>query len=67
VLLAVAASAWPDGLGPVQALRFETGQLILTAPGWAAPQQAQFRERLRSAGFAAEFSDGRLTVTRAAG
>jgi len=67
VLLAVAASAWPDGQGPVQALRFETGQLTLTAPAWAEAQQAQFRERLRGAGFAAEFSEGRLTVTRAAG
>jgi general secretion pathway protein L len=66
VLLAVAASAWPDGQGPVQTLRFETGQLTLAAPAWAAQQQAQFRERLRSAGFAAEFSEGRLTVTRAA-
>jgi general secretion pathway protein L len=67
VLLAVAASAWPDGQGPVQALRFETGQLTLTAPAWVAEQQAQFRERLRSAGFAAEFSEGRLTITRVAG
>jgi general secretion pathway protein L len=67
VLLAVAASAWPGGLGPVQALRFETGQLTLAAPAWAAQQQAQFRERLRSAGFAAEFSEGRLTVKRADG
>lgn len=66
VLLAVAASAWPDGQGPVQTLRFETGQLTLAAPAWAAQQQAQFRERLRSAGYAAEFSEGRLTVTRAA-
>jgi len=65
VLLAVAAAAWPDGLGPVQTLQFESGQLTLAAPGWAEAQQAQFRERLRSAGYAAEFAEGRLTVTRA--
>lgn len=65
VLLAVAAAAWPDGQGPVQTLHFESGQLTLAVPGWAEAQQSQFRERLRSAGYAAEFADGRLTVTRA--
>jgi len=64
-LLAVAATAWPDGQGPVQTLRFESGQLTLAAPGWAEAQQAQFRDRLRGAGYAAEFAEGRLTVTRA--
>ena len=63
-LLAAAAAAWPDGQGPVQTLRFESGQLTLAAPGWAEAQQAQFRERLRGAGYAAEFAEGRLTVTR---
>ena len=66
VLLAAAAAAWPDGQGPVQTLRFESGLLTLAVPGWAEAQQQQFRERLRGAGFAAEFSEGRLTVTRAA-
>lgn len=66
VLLAAAAAAWPDGQGPVQTLRFESGLLTLAVPGWAEAQQQQFSERLRSAGFAAEFSEGRLTVTRAA-
>jgi len=65
VLLAVAASAWPDGQGPVQTLHFESGQLTLAAAGWAEEPQAQFRERLRSTGYAAEFAEGRLTVTRA--
>jgi general secretion pathway protein L len=66
VLLAAAAAAWPDGQGPVQTLRFESGLLTLAVPGWAEAQQQQFRERLRGAGFAAEFEEGRLTVTRAA-
>lgn len=66
VLLAAAAAAWPDGQGPVQTLRFESGLLTLAVPGWAEAQQQQFRERLRGAGFAAEFNEGRLTVTRAA-
>jgi general secretion pathway protein L len=64
VLLSAAAGAWPDGQGPVQTLRFEAGLLTLAAPGWAPAQQQQFRERLRSAGFATEFAVGRLTVTR---
>lgn len=66
VLLAVAAAAWPDRQGPVQTLQFESGRLTLAAPGWAEAQQAQFRERLRGAGYAAEFAEDRLTVTRVA-
>jgi len=65
VLLAVAASAWPDGQGPVQTLHFESGQLTLAAAGWAEEPQAQFRERVRSTGYAAEFAEGRLTISRA--
>lgn len=64
-LLAAAAGAWPDGLGPVQTLRFETGRLTVAAPGWGEPQLAQFRERLRAAGYAAEAAEGRVTVSRA--
>ncbi len=65
-LLAAAAMAWPDGLGPVQMLRFESSRLVLAAPGWAEPQMAQFRERLRGAGYTAELAEGRITVARAA-
>jgi general secretion pathway protein L len=65
-LLAAAAAAWPDGQGPVQTLAFEPGRLSLAAQGWAEPQLMQFRERLRSAGFSAEFADGQATVARAA-
>ncbi len=67
VLLAAAAAAWPDGHGPVQTLRFEAGRLVLAAPGWNEQQVAAFRARLRPSGFDAELSEGRLTLTRAAG
>lgn len=66
VLLAAAAAAWPDSQGPVQALQFEAGRLVLSAPGWGEPELAQFRTRLRSAGFAAESAEGRITVLRLA-
>jgi general secretion pathway protein L len=65
-LLAAAAAAWPDGQGPVQTLRFESGRLTVAAPGWGEPQLAQFRERLRAAGYAAEAAEGRVTVSRQA-
>ena len=65
VLLGAAAGAWPDGQGPVQTLRFETGRLTLAAPGWGEPQLAQFRDRLKPAGYAAELAEGRVTVSRA--
>ena len=63
-LLAAAAAAWPDGQGPVQTLRFESGRLTVAASGWGETQLAQFRERLRAAGYAAEAAEGRVTVTR---
>jgi general secretion pathway protein L len=65
-LLGAAAAAWPDGQGPVQTLRFDPGSLTLAAPGFGEPQLAQFRDRLKGSGFAAELADGRVVVTRAA-
>jgi general secretion pathway protein L len=67
VLLGAAAAAWPDGQGPVQTLRFEPGKLTLMAPGWGEPQVAQFRERLRPAGFAVEMAEGKVTLSRTPG
>jgi general secretion pathway protein L len=64
VLLAAAAAAWPDNQGPVQALQFEAGRIVLAAPGWGEPELAQFRARLRSAGYGAELAEGRITVAR---
>ena len=66
VLLAAAAAAWPDGVGPTQTLRFEAGSLTLAAAGWGEPQVQQFRDRIRGAGYGAEFAEGRVVVSRAA-
>ncbi|CAD5372567.1 General secretion pathway protein GspL [Rubrivivax sp. A210] len=65
-LMAAAAAAWPDGQGPVQNLRFENGRLTLAAGAWGEPQVQQFRQRLRGGGYAAEFAEGRVNITRAA-
>jgi general secretion pathway protein L len=65
-LMGAAASAWPDGIGPAQSLRFEGGRLTLTAPGFAEPQLAQFRDRLRGLGFGVELSEGRMVIGRRA-
>ena len=58
------SAAWPDGLGPVQSLRFEPGRLTLNAPGWAEPQRAAFAERVRAAGFQAEAKDDQWVISR---
>lgn len=63
-LMAAAAAAWPDGTGPVQALRFEANSLTLAAVGWGAPQVQQFRDRLRGNGYVGEFAEGRVVVSR---
>lgn len=63
-LLGAAALAWPDGQGPLQALRFEAGRLTMVVPGFAEPQLAQLRERLKGSGFFAELAEGRLVVSR---
>jgi general secretion pathway protein L len=65
-LLGAAAAAWPEGQGPVQALRFEPGKLTLTVPGWSAQQLAQFRDRLRPGGWVVDSSEGRVSLSRAA-
>ncbi|MGL6113126.1 MAG: type II secretion system protein GspL [Rubrivivax sp.] len=65
-LLGAAASAWPEGQGPVQSLRFEPGRLTLSAAGWNEQQVAQFRDRLRPGGWSVESAEGRITLSRAA-
>lgn len=65
VLMSAAASAWPEGQGPAQALRFEPGRLSLTVPGWGEGQIRQFRDRLRPAGWSLESEPGRVTIARA--
>lgn len=64
-LLGAAAAAWPDGQGPVQSLRFESGRLLLAAPGFGEPQLVQLRDRLRGSAYAVELSEGRIVVSRA--
>lgn len=66
-LLGAAAAAWPDGAGPAHTLRFEPGRLSLGAPGWSDAQLAQWRERLRVGGWAADSANGQVTLSRAAG
>jgi len=65
-LLGAAASAWPEGQGPAQTLRFEPGRLTLAAPGWSEQQLSQFRDRLRPGGWAVESAEGRVSLSRAA-
>jgi len=65
-LLGAAASAWPEGQGPVQTLRFEPGRLTLSAPGWSEQQLSQFRDRLRPGGWTVESAEGRVSLSRAA-
>jgi len=66
VLLQATASAWPMGQPPVETLRFEPGQLTLSATGWPPEQVEQFRSQLRPAGWQVDFEGGRVTVRRAA-
>lgn len=63
-LLALAAVAWPEGQPPLQALRFEPGRLTLTAPGWADAQRQSFADRVRAAGYGAEFKGDQLVLSR---
>jgi general secretion pathway protein L len=66
-LLAAASAAWPEGQAPAQNLRFQTGQLSLSAAGWSAEDIRRFGERLQPAGWSVASQEGRVTVTRASG
>jgi general secretion pathway protein L len=61
-LLSAAAAAWPEGIGPISALKFEPGKLTFSAPGWGEAQNAAFRERLRAGGWSVDAAEGRVTV-----
>jgi general secretion pathway protein L len=65
VALAAAAAAWPDGKGPVGNFRYESGRLVLAAPGWQPPEVTAMRDRLRPAGWTVEWAEGRLTLAQA--
>ncbi len=64
-LMSAAAAAWPDGQGPVQALRFDGNRLGLTVPAWGEADLSGFRQRLQAAGFSAEREEGRIVLARA--
>lgn len=53
-MLSAAAAAWPEGQGPLQALRFEPGRLSLTVDPWTQEQQQQFALAARAAGYQAQ-------------
>ncbi|MFO1217755.1 MAG: type II secretion system protein GspL [Burkholderiaceae bacterium] len=63
--LAMATLAWPDGQAPAQSLRFESSKLTLVVSGWSPDQIERFRARLRSAGWALDSAEGRLSLSRA--
>jgi general secretion pathway protein L len=63
-LLQAAAAAWPTDRPPMDSLRFEPGQLTLSANGWSEAQVSQFRNQLLAAGMQVEAGEGRLTVRR---
>lgn len=66
-LLAAAAQAWPEGVAPLQTLRFESGRLTLAAPGLTAAHAGAMQERLRALGLQAQWLEGRVVLSRASG
>jgi general secretion pathway protein L len=65
-LLGVAAAAWPEDEAPVESLLFEPGRLSLSVAGWDEPRVAEFRDRVRPAGWNAGLEGERLVLTKAA-
>ncbi|MGD9835525.1 MAG: type II secretion system protein GspL [Piscinibacter sp.] len=64
-MLMAAASAWPADRPPVDTLRYESGRLTLSAPGWSEQQVGQFRSLLQGAGWQVESSGAQLVMSRA--
>jgi len=65
-LLLAAAAAWPADLAAVDAIRFEPGQLTLSASNWDAGRIEQFRAQLQPRGFQVEAAESRLVIKRPA-
>ena len=63
-MLQAAADAWPEGVPPVESVRFEPGKLTLGAAMTPA-QIDRFRNELRPAGWVVDATEGRLTMSRA--
>ncbi len=64
-MLLAAASAWPVDRPPVDMLRYESGRLTLSAPGWSEQQLGQFRSLLQPAGWQVESNGAQLVLSRA--
>ena len=64
ILLAAAASAWPSDRGPVDALSFEPGRLVLSGNGWNDEQIQRLRTQLGTDGWALDSAEGHLTLHR---
>ena len=64
-LLSAAANAWPDGMGPLDSLRFEPGRLSLSSIGWNNEQIEAFRHALQGEGWQLDVNEGRFIVSRA--
>lgn len=65
-LLGVAAAAWPEDEAPVNALQFEPGRLALSIDGWDEARIAEFRDRVRPAGWSVAVEGARLVLTKGA-
>ena len=65
-LLAVAAGLWPPGQPAASALQFERGRLTIGAAGWDPARLAAARNALPE-GWALEYAEGQLTLSRAPG
>jgi general secretion pathway protein L len=63
-LLGVAAAAWPDDEAPVESLQFEPGRLVLSIDGWDEARVAEFRARVRPAGWSVAVDGAKLVLTR---
>jgi len=63
--LQAAESAWPADRPPVEALKFESGRLTMTATGWPPAAIERFRTQLRASGYDVDAAGDRLVLTRA--
>lgn len=62
-LLQAADSAWPQGHPPVEAIKYQTGRLTLTAGGWNPAEIQRFTTQLRSSGVDVRADNGQLVLT----
>jgi general secretion pathway protein L len=65
-LLGAAATAWPDGQGPLQTMKFADGRLSFAAAGWNDQQVSTFRGQLSAGGWSVLQEGSTLTLSRPA-